>query len=333
MAMTLEELKAQNAVDETEAVDVEAEEVEEVEAEEESEQEVVETDETSEEEDSEEASEEESEVEAWQLEDEQASDDGEKRFTDSDVAAAKRKLKAKIEKRDDEIAELKSQIEKLRTGRVEQPSSAKKPMPKLEDHDYDEGKYQSAMEAWVRDQVADAAQSHKSTESQTKAQKQIEQSVESHYERAAKLTAEHGIDDTVYRGADLAVRQTIESVFEGSGDIITDSLIARMGEGSEKVMYALGRSAEKREKLRAKLLEDPNGLSAVMYLGELKAEITKPVKRVTNAPKPAKRATGGSGGSNKEDTLRRKYQKESDMQARFNLRREAKAQGFDVSKW
>lgn len=331
MAMSLEELKAQNTADEAETVEVETEAAEEAEAEETQEQEEVESGEVSE--GDAEAGEGETEVEAWQLEDEQASEGGEKRFTDSDVAAAKRKLKARIEKRDDEIAQLKAELEKLKSGRVEQPTAERKPMPKLEDYDYDESKYQAAMESWMLAQIDNVAKSRQSTETKSKAQQQLEQSVESHYERAAKLTAEHGIDETVYRGADLAVRQVVESVFEGAGDVITDSLIARMGEGSEKVMYALGRSSEKRERLKAKLLEDPNGIAASIYLGELKAEITKPVKRVTNAPKPAKRATGGTGGGSGEDALRRKYQKESDMQVRFNLRREAKAKGFDVSKW
>lgn len=330
MAMSLEELKAQNAAqdeEETKAVEVETEEEEtELEAEEEQ----PEVEQESEEDDSEA---EESELEAWQLEDEQASDDSGKRFTDSDVAAAKRKLKAKIEKRDDEIAQLRAEIESLKKGGSQPAKAEAKPMPKLEDYDYDDSKYQAAVNEWMLSQLQNVAKSQEAKESKTRAQQALESAVESHYERAAKLTAEHGIDDSVYHSADLAVRQAVESVFPDSGDVITDSLIANMGEGSEKVIYALGRSTEKREQLKAKLLKDPNGIAALIYLGELKAEITRPAKRVTNAPKPAARATGGSGGGSDEDRLRRKYQRESDLQSRFNIRREARQKGIDVSKW
>ena len=106
-----------------------------------------------------------------------------------------------------------------------------------------------------------------------------------------------------------------------------------MGEGSEKVMYALGRSPQKREILKAKLLADPTGLSASVYLGQLSGEITKPAKKTTQAPAPAKRATGGNSGGSAEDALKRKYKAESDTQKRFNIRREAKLAGYNVDTW
>ena len=72
-------------------------------------------------------------VEDWMQSDEQASEGGgEKRFTDSDVAAAKRKLQAKLEKRhDSKVEELQREIEALKQGRsTKQPAdTGQKPMP------------------------------------------------------------------------------------------------------------------------------------------------------------------------------------------------------------
>lgn len=335
MAKTLEELKAENAAAEAEAAEETAAEVEqpEVEASEE------ETEETAKAAEPEQEEAEETELEGWQLEDEQASDSGdEPRFTSSDVAAAKRKLRARLEKRDDELAQVKAELERLKNGQAA-PAAQKQatPMPTLEAHDYDEAKYAAALQEWMLSQVNNVTKSHQETEQQKRQkaeqQRQLESAVESHYERAAKLAQEYNIDADLYQSADRAVRQTVESVFPGQGDEFTDSLIARMGEGSEKVAYSLGRSASKRETLAAKLREDPSGLSAMVYLGELKSQVTQPVKKVTQAPKPAARAEGGDSGSTSADKLMKKYRSEPDIQKRFDMKRDAKRNGIDVSNW
>ncbi len=329
MAKTLEELKAENAAAETEAEQPEAEP-----AEVETEAVEVESEEPEQVEQPEDGETEEAEVEAWQLEDEQASEGSAAKFGDSDVAAAKRKLRAKLERQhNDELEQLKAEIESLKRGRAPVEQAAPAALPTLEAYDYDEGKYQAAMQAWIQSQLQTATKSQQSEAQRAKAAELQEQAVDAHYQRAVKLTKEHGIDMELYQGADRAVRSAIEAALPGQGDVVTETLIARLGEGSEKVLYSVGRSAEKREKLQAKLLSDPSGLSASMYLGELKGSVTQPVKRTTKAPKPAARAEGGNTGGSAETRLKRKYQSESDMQTRFDIRREAKRAGFDVSNW
>ena len=88
----------------------------------------------------------------------------------------------------------------------------------------------------------------------------------------------------MYQNSDLAVRQAIESVLPNQGDLVADQLISRLGDGSEKVMFYLGRNAAAKEKLKSALSNDPTGISAALYLGEVKRDIASPTKRKTRAP-------------------------------------------------
>lgn len=331
---TLEELKAENAAtEEEETKDTASEETE---TEEEAAEEEAQESESEAETDEEEGDE--PEVEDWQQSDEQASEgSGDKRFTDSDVAAAKRKLRAKLEKaHNSEIDELKRQIEALKGGRREETPSVK-PMPTLEQHGYDEAKFQKALQDWMTDNAQHVTKSTLEQERQAQRQSQqrqaLETAVDSHYQRAAKLAQEADISAEVYQASDLAVRQAIEDVLPGAGDSVTDELIARLGEGSEKVMFSLGRNTSKREILKAKLAEDPSGLTASIYLGELKGRLATPSKKTSKAPPPAKRPEGGKTGTGTEDKLRRQYQKETDIQKRLDMRRKARKAGIDVTDW
>lgn len=333
MAQTLEQLKAENAEAEKESTELPTEAPEdELEVTEDE----VETEETEEAAEPDEEETEETELEDWQQVDEQTStDDGEARFTDGDVAAAKRKLRAKLEKKDDELEALKAQVEALKNGQATPAAvtADNSVAPKLEDFDYDESKYQAAVTQWAISLHKGAAKSVETEARQANAQRALAESVDSHYERAAKLAKESGIDDTVYQKADLTVRQIVESAFPQKGDAITDNLIARLGEGSEKVMYYLGRNAKEQELFKAKLVSDPSGLSASVYLGSLQGRIATPQKKVTQARQPAKRAEGGNSGSNTAEKMARKYRSETDIQKRFDMKRAAKRDGVDVSKW
>jgi hypothetical protein len=332
MAQTLAELKAQNATEEAELiaapepvvkeVEIEAVEVEPEELDEGSEPKPEEPEEAT--------------AEPWQIEeDEQASEDGSAKFGDSDIAAAKRKLRAKLErKHSDELAELKAENETLRRGgstAAAQPQQAA--MPTLESCDYDEANYSKSLQAWIQGQVQAGQSTSQVSDRQSKAQQAQESAVDDHYSRAAKLAKETGISDEVYHRADLAVRQAVESAFPDKGDMITDQFIYRLGIGSDKVMYYLGRNQRELDVFKGKLSSDPSGIEAATYLGELKGRVATPQKKVTKAPAPAARAEGGDGHSTGGSKLMKKYQATTDMQARFDLKRQAKTDGIDVSKW
>lgn len=281
------------------------------------------------------------EPESWMKGDDQESHSADKKFTDSDIGAAKAKLRSKLEaKHQSEIDQLRQQLEEERRNKVSQEPADK---PKREDFyhlDDPDDAYIDALAEWK----VNVAQAHQNQESQKyefqrkqlEAAQRIETDVDRHYERAAKLAAASGISPDLYQSADLRVRSAIDGVFPGGGEQITNSLIANMGEGSEKVFYKLGISPKCLSELTAKLQADPTGLQASMYLGRLSAELTAPARRTSNAPAPATTAQGDANTSVPGKDLHRKYQeahKRGDTQAAFNIRREAKAKQINTQTW
>lgn len=330
MAKTLDELKAENAA--LEAAQTETQAVE------------VENDETETHyegaEDQAKETETEGEVseapEAWMAddsEDEQASSSGAK-FSDGDIAAAKRKLRAKLEKQhNEELERVKAELESLKRGVTQPAAQSTATVPTLEQCDYDEGKYAAAMTAWVRSQVQGATQASEAQAQQAQQIKALEENVEAHYKRAVDLVTKHNIDPDLYRSADENFRKTVERVFPGKGELFANQMLARLGEGSEKVAYQLGRNNLKREVFENKLRQDPSGLTASIYLGTLLTEVNLPAQKQTRAPAPAARANGGQGVVNDQVNLRKKYQAEKDVQKRFDIKMQAKRNGFDVKDW
>ena len=301
----------------------------------------------------------ESESDLWMQTDDQTSNDddkdGEAKFTDGDVAAVRRKLKGKLQKEKEEkegleakVADLESKLQTLSGGNQNQqqqtPSQERMPnrMPRLEDVGYDQDRYEVAMARWVQSQTAQTLQQVTTNQSQTEAKQQViaktEKAVDDHYQRASSLITEANIDPEVYKTADTSVRLAVEEVFPEMGDSITDGIIARLGEGSEKVMYFLGRNKAKKAEFIASLREDPSGVGAAIMLGALKSQVAGSNNRVSNANKPSTQLNGDAGRSEAASKLKRKYTAASGndaaaVQKRINIKRDAKAQGVDVSGW
>ncbi len=288
----------------------------------------------------------ETEVEDWMQAEETETSDGEKKgfVPNHGVAAVKKKLKAKLEKKDSELEELKAQVEALKSGQqvqATQPNQGLPPRPKREDFDYDDDAYDAAIDEW-NDKRFEAKLNNHATQSTQKAtqeaqKKKLEQAIETHYDNAAKLVSSGKVTEDAYLAADRTVRSSLDEMFKGQGDHIADRLINTLttaGEGSEKVMYQLGISSEKRNKLLTLMSSDPSGLSASVYLGTLQAAIGSKQKRRNTGPKPATKVTGDGGGKGPSGTLHKKYLAAgNDVQARITLKRQAKASGVDVSQW
>ena len=330
---TLEELKADNAKLEEETVDVTTTETEET-LEEAVEDEVIETGEIVE---SDPEDKTETETEAWMQEDDESSIDSDKKFTDHDIANAKKKLKAKVGSQVEEIDSLKAEIERLSAGTApaQQQTPTAKPMPKFADYDFDEDSYAEAMAEW-QDNSLNAkleARSQKQAQSQAQTQhtQEIETAVNSHYQRAAKLAKESNIEPELYQASDLAVRTAIESVAQGQGDQLTDTIIATLGDGSEKVMYYLGRNKVALEKVKALGLTNTPAL--MVFLGELKAKVSAPKNKVSRAPTPANRITGDANESSTETGFKKKYSKAKSVQEKLDIKFAAKAQKIDTRNW
>jgi len=254
---------------------------------------------------------------------------------------AKRKLKGKIGDRDEEI-------ERLRKERDEYKLAAQKPIspkdetlirPKEIDYESVEA-YQIALGEY-EDKRIDSKFSvvqgkNQLQEAQRKAIQRLNKDVDSHYLRADKLVVDSGISAETYKQSDEAVRNAIEAVRPGQGNIVVDQMISILGEGSEKIMYKLGRSKTLRGELITLLLEDPHGLRATAFLGEQKAKLMSTNRRKSGAPPPSNEINGDASSSNKERVFKKKYESAHDKgntQLAYDARKEAKAAGIDTSKW
>ena len=345
--LTLAELKAKNAAEEeaeqeTEVVEVEEQQDTKV---------TIAPVEPTVEETEDEADEEESEdVESW-MQEEVATpeDDGDSGFKPNrEAAAVRKKLKAKLHEKDDELESLKAEIERLKSGSTTTPQTELK-RPKLEDFDYDEEAYNAAMDDYYDKRVETKLESKQSVQQQREAaerqKKALEEAVDRHYTRAAKLVEEGKVSEEKYTQADRAVRESFERIanprneksMRGAGDNIVDSLIKTLdslGEGSEKVFYQLGVNPAKMQEVANLFATDPSGLSTVAYLGKLQASIQSPTKRKSSAPVPSPELKGSGSTKTPGEALLKRYKKAgNNVQARLDIKREAKRQGIDTRNW
>lgn len=338
MSQTLEELRAENAAAEAAEATVPQTEVDE--ADDTAAAGTTITDDLAEGDEGEEGRQ--AEPEDWMKGDDQESQETGKKFTDSDIGAAKAKLRAKLEKQhQSELDQLRADLEAERNKRVTPTPTDE---PKRDDFWDAEDPDKAYMAAWVsweldnriaKQQVGNQQYEHQRKQLETR--QKIDSSVEQHYERAAVLAAASGISPELYQSADRRVREAIQGVFGGeSGEHVTNALIANLGEGSEKVMYKLGVSPKLLAELASKLRDDPNGIQGAMYLGALKADLTTTTRKRSNTPAPATNVQGDANTTDLSRTLLRRYQeahKRGDTQAAFEIRSEAKGKNINVKSW
>jgi hypothetical protein len=274
-------------------------------------------------------------VEAWQNTEEDESE-----LPDVPVnkhIAMKQKLKGRIKDRDDELDRIKQELEQLKsTGGT--PTELP-PRPKAEDFDTDE-EYHEARDKWDDDRLelklrvnqdktkeAEALNNHK---------RAVAKAVDAHYDRTAALVADKGMKPEYFKEADTAVRESVEAILPRKGDGVTDHIISLLGEGSEKVMYFIGRNKAARLEFQSLLSEDKTGSKALVYLGMQKQRLTNPAKPTSSAPKPAATVNGDANVSQQASALKKKYDsahKGNKTQVAYNIKKEAKAAGVDVSQW
>lgn len=271
-----------------------------------------------------------SDVEAWMQVDEEAATTQPEGEEVTKKPTQKQKLRARLETATGENDQLKARIaelEKQPTANVAGLSQR----PKRDDYDTEE-EYDEAYDSY-RDQKDEA---RVSARGQQEISKQYLQSqavkVDAHYDRGAKLVDEHGISPEAYQASDAAIRNAVETERPGHGEVIVNDLISRLGEGSEKTLFFIGRNKPLLNEFRTLLKDDPTGLDALVFVvkqGE-KANGTK--KTTSQAPAPAAQINGeGSVASGSKQ--KKAYDKEADPQKRYNMKKAAKAAKLDVSDW
>ncbi len=258
--------------------------------------------------------------------------------------AVRQKLKDKLRTKGTEIEQLRTEVNQLKSAAQPAPSEpvpAQTAMPKADDF-YDDkdpdAAYQTAMQTWVANSVESKLNQHLQTHQHQQQRQQIDsrvtQELERHYDRAAAIVSDGLLTAEEYQDSEALIRQAVDQVAPGNGDNYVDSLISRLGEGSEKVVVSLARNANNLAAFQRALREDPTGIAAASYLGELKGKFTGGGRSSSRTPKPGTRLSGDAPSTGGADL--RQYNaahKSGDRQKAFNVKRAARARGVDVSKW
>jgi hypothetical protein len=164
-----------------------------------------------------------------------------------------------------------------------------------------------------------------------------DKAVDEHYERVDKLLTDSGISPEVYKAADQKVREAVESLMPKQGDLVVDQMIAHLGEGSDKVMYYLGRNKGALGEFERLLIKDPSGIRAAVFLGTQKERLSgTPKKMKSAASPPANEIKGDANTGTKGKAFKKRYDaahEKNNMQAAYNAKKEAKAAGVDTKEW
>lgn len=277
-------------------------------------------------------------TEAW-MQPEEGEQEQEAKFTDSDAAAIRRKYKAKAAEKDSEIETLRKEIDALKQAKTPAQQQSLPGKPDRESFATVE-EYVDALTDYKLMMSQQQANSQQTAEAKKQAAQArwdaVNREVDAHYTRVHELATKSNIAPETYKAAETRVRMAVASVFPDSADAVVDELIASLGVGSEKVLYKIGISPSLQEKLVEKFKADPNGLKATVYLTELKSSMNAAVKRETTAPEPIERIQGDKANGQTSEKLMRQYKeahKKHDGQLAFNIKRDAKKAGIDVSRW
>jgi hypothetical protein len=252
----------------------------------------------------------------------------------------KQKLKGRISDKDEELERLKAENVTLKAGTVTPPVKVERPERPREEAFDSITEYNAALDVY-EDKILDIRLNRDSTvrDIQTAtnvAKEDLAKAVDSHYTRASKLIQDSGISTEVYQEADSKVRQAIEAVKPGMGEVITDQIISVVGEGSEKILFFLGRNKNALNEFTNLLATDSSGLKASIFLGQQREKLLNIKQRASKAPPPGTDIGSDTTTTSKGASFLKKRQaaiKKGNLQAAYNAKKEARKAGVDVSKW
>ena len=264
--------------------------------------------------------------------------DGEKVPVGAHVAM-KRQLKGQLQERNSEIEQLRQEIQTLKTGQATAatvapatPPAHAAPMPKAEDF-YDQpdpdAAYTGAMQRWIDQGVEQRMQTHLSSYQQQQTQQQqdtqLSQALDHHYERAAQIVNEGLLTAEEYQNSDRFLRQSVENIAPGNGDAFVDALLGRMGDGSEKVVVSLARNPAHMATFQKSLRDDPSGISAASFLGELRGKFSGAVNKISQSPRPGTHLQGDASTNGAGDARQYKAaHKSGNRQKAFDIKMKAR---------
>lgn len=240
-------------------------------------------------------------------------------------------------KKNQEIADLKAEIDKLKTqGQPQKQTASFQTVPLIENYDTEE-EYNAAMRNYIAQETQSVIQKQQQDLQKQALQQKTQAALDAHTQRVNNMLHKANIDVAVYNDSEKKVIDAVATV-NPNAEAVVSQFISSLDEGSEKVMVYLGRNPNALAEFQLKLSQDQSGLSAAAYLGGLKTKITQtPQKRVSQPPVPAKKATGdGAVSSVNAKSLKKAYEdahSKGDIQTAFNAKRQAKQAGVDTSSW
>ena len=275
--------------------------------------------------------------------DDPKSDDDDKLVSVKKHIKMKQKLKKRASDKEEENKRLKEKIDALEAQiQATAPVTKEKLVrPNADDFETDE-EYQAAVKEY-EEKLVDARMDARDERKAARVKREAyiakrDAAVDEHYDRAAKLIKDSNIDLEIYKNAEDKVRNSIAKVLPKPemADAMIDHLISMMGDGSEKVLYFIGRNSKVLGGLIDAVESDLTGITASMYLGRQLEKVAGTKNRVSRARKPAKDAKGDSKTNQAGASWRRKYEaahKSGDNQKAFDLKREARKSGIDTGAW
>ncbi len=192
-----------------------------------------------------------------------------------------------------ENRELKAKLEAMQT---KPTTSDPGPRPTLEGHDYDTGRYESALDKWyAKKREADQAEARANAEREEQ-------------DRAWKSRLDaYGAAKSALKVPDY---DDAEAIAQDALDQTQQGIIVQGAENPALVIYALGRNPQQLEKLRA--IQDPVKFS--FAVAKLEAKLKMTPRRPATQPEKTVTGTGSPSGAvdSTLDRLRAKAEKTGD---------------------
>jgi len=167
------------------------------------------------------------------------------------------------------------------------------PKPTLRDYDFDEAKFEAALEKWTQDKAK--AEGHKAEQAKAvaSAQEKRQQRLMAYAQGAKELE----VDDF----------EDAEAEVLGSFDVTQQEIILQGAQNASAVVYALGKHPSQAKTLAS--IKDP--IEFAVALGRLESKVTINKPSSTKPPPPEERVRA-SGGAVPSDKMLERLEKEAE---------------------
>lgn len=244
----------------------------------------------------------------------------------------KRELEQKLEALEKQMAAMQAPSTPQVTPKPKAPVKMPEPPNKMDyvsDAEYERAKesYANSFQAWFQS-MNETKQQESSRQAQIEARRsKVQQSVASHFARAAKFAEENKIPVDKYQAAEITVRDAL-------GSEIVDDLIDVVGDGAEKGMMYLGSNQQALQNISA-LIRSGDSLKAVAEFTKLanKAKIQRG-KKISSAPPPDEALHGDASTSVSIENARKHFQSliekdKGDIRRARQYRKDMRAKGIE----